>query len=279
MVPERDLHTRYVGWSGTQQPGCRTQEPEEMSAGTHYAPAVNGGGDSIYLEVFDLREKLIARLAIFEGMRPGEIFALRWKLVRDEIIRVEQRVYERLLDSPKNGKTREGAMSDGTVALLKQWVELARNPSSEGFVFPSENLSTPLSADNVWRRNMKPRLEEIGMEWATFQFLRKTNASLSKKEDINPKVAADQRGHGNGSRPGGLYNIRYGAEKNSSEKARGRRASKTATKAVGVRQSSKWSKRSNEESASFRKSLKDGAGDGFEPATFSLGKWAMFCFQ
>jgi len=30
-----------------------------------------------YLEVFDLREELISRLAIYEGMRPGEILALR----------------------------------------------------------------------------------------------------------------------------------------------------------------------------------------------------------
>jgi hypothetical protein len=111
---------------------------------------------------------------------------------------VEQRVYKRLLGTPKNDKTREGAMSDGTVVLLKEWADLAENPSPEGFVFPSENLSTPLSADNIWRRNMKPRLERIGLEWATFQILRKTNASLSKKEGIDPKVAADQRGHGIG---------------------------------------------------------------------------------
>jgi integrase len=32
-----------------------------------------------YLEVFALREELIARLAILEGLRPGEILALRWK--------------------------------------------------------------------------------------------------------------------------------------------------------------------------------------------------------
>ena len=89
-------------------------------------------------------------------------------------------------------------MSDGTVILLKRWKDLAQNPSPDGFVFPSENLSTPLSADSVWRRNMKPKLEKIGMEWATFQILRKTNASLSKKEGIDPKVAADQRGHGIG---------------------------------------------------------------------------------
>jgi hypothetical protein len=45
---------------------------------------------------------------------------------------------------------------------------------------------------------MKPKLEKIGLEWATFQVLRKTNASLSKKAGVDPKVASDQRGHGIG---------------------------------------------------------------------------------
>jgi integrase len=85
-----------------------------------------------YLEVFGLREKLIVRMAIFEGMRPGEILALRWKSVRDEMIRVEQRVYKRLFDTPKNGKARDGATSDGTLALLKQWAGLAQDPSPDG---------------------------------------------------------------------------------------------------------------------------------------------------
>jgi integrase len=151
-----------------------------------------------YLEVFGLREKLIARLAIFEGMRPGEILALRWKSVTGEIIRVEQRVYKRVLGMPKNGKTREGAMSNGTAELLKVWAGLARDPSPEGFVFPSENIFTPLSPDNLWRRSMYPKLQKIGLGWATFQVLRKTNASLSKKAGVDPKVAADQRGHGIG---------------------------------------------------------------------------------
>jgi integrase len=151
-----------------------------------------------YLEVFDLREKLIARLAIFEGMRPGEILALRWKSVADEVIRVVERVYKRKFNTPKNGKTREGAMSDGTLELLKEWAGLAQDPSPDGFVFPSEKLVTPLSLDNVWRRNMFPTLDKLGLGWATFQVLRKTNASLSKKAGVDPKVASDQRGHGLG---------------------------------------------------------------------------------
>ena len=151
-----------------------------------------------YLEVFDLRERLIARLAVFEGLRPGEIFAIRWKAVRNDAIRAERRVYKRIFDTPKNGKTREVAISDGTSELLKEWHDLAEDPSPEGFVFPSETLVTSLSADNLWRRTMKPRLAKVGLGWATFQVLRKTNASLSKKAGVDPKVASDQRGHGIG---------------------------------------------------------------------------------
>ena len=103
-----------------------------------------------------------------------------------------------MLNTPKNGKTREGAISDGTLELLKEWAEPAQDPSPDGFVFPSEKLVTPLSLDNLWRRNMFPTLDKIGLGWATFQVLRKTNASLSKKAGVDPKVASDQRGHGLG---------------------------------------------------------------------------------
>lgn len=151
-----------------------------------------------YLEAFELREKLIARLAIFEGLRPGEILALRWKSLAGDIVRVEERVYKRVLNTPKNGKAREGAISDGTLALIAEWAGLAQDRSPGGFAFPSEKLTTPLSLDNLWRRYMLPKLEVVGLEWATFQVLRKTNASLSKKAGVDPKVAADQRGHGLG---------------------------------------------------------------------------------
>ena len=36
------------------------------------------------------------------------------------------------------------------------------------------------------------------MAWANFQVLRRTHASLGHDAEIDPKVAADQRGHGIG---------------------------------------------------------------------------------
>ncbi|MDQ2841745.1 MAG: hypothetical protein M3Y72_12035 [Acidobacteriota bacterium] len=65
------------------------------------------------------------------------------------------------------------------------------------YLFPTER-NTPLSRDNIWSRQMRPKLETIGLEWATFQVLRRTNASLSRKAKIDDKVSADQRGHGPG---------------------------------------------------------------------------------
>ena len=151
-----------------------------------------------YLGVLELRERLIARFAIFEGMRPGEILALRWKSVADGRLQITERVYNRVLNTPKSGKVREGAISEGTMTLLQEWFPMALDPREEGFVFPSERVTTALSMDNLWKRSMHPKLEQIGLSWATFQVLRKTNASLSKKAGVDPKVASDQRGHGIG---------------------------------------------------------------------------------
>jgi integrase len=178
-------------------PAAELRIPRKCQPGRNLRPLTEEEVNT-YLEVLDLREKLIARFAIFEGMRPGEILALRWKSVAGETIRVAERVYKRVLNTPKNGKTREGAISDGTLALLKEWAGLAQDPSSDGFVFSSETVTTPLSLDNLWRRYMFPKLDKIGLGWATFQVLRKTNASLSKKAGVDPKVASDQRGHGLG---------------------------------------------------------------------------------
>ncbi len=68
----------------------------------------------------------------------------------------------------------------------------------EAWVFASENPAAPLWRDNLWYRHMKPRLDKVGLGWANFQVMRRTHASLGHEAGIDPKVAADQRGHGIG---------------------------------------------------------------------------------
>ena len=61
-------------------------------------------------------------------------------------------------------------------------------------MFPSER-GTYLSRDNFLRRNIQCKLDDIGLGWVNFRVLRRTQASLGHKEGVDPKVAADQRGH------------------------------------------------------------------------------------
>ena len=57
---------------------------------------------------------------------------------------------------------------------------------------------TPLGCCFTWRGLLAPRLTTIQLEWATFQIMRRTHASVSRQAGIDPKLVADQLGHGLG---------------------------------------------------------------------------------
>jgi len=153
-----------------------------------------------YIKALDQRERVIAHLALFAGMRPGEILALQRRHVSGDCrrVRIEQRIYRGDIDTPKtNSSARTVAIPPKTAMQLIGWMDLvAEHP--EAWVFASENPTTPMWRDNVWRRHMQPKLEAAGLGWASFQVLRRTHASLGHDAGIDPKVAADQRGHGIG---------------------------------------------------------------------------------
>jgi integrase len=147
------------------------------------------------LSVFDLRERVIFLLAVLAGMRPGEILALRWGKVDPQMIEIVQRVYRGLPDDPKTERgKRQAALPPDLAQDLSAWREISADTAPDALVFPSER-GTYLSRDNFLRRNIQSKLEEIGLGWVNFQVLRRTQASLGHKEGVDPKVAADQRGH------------------------------------------------------------------------------------
>lgn len=154
------------------------------------------------LQALSLRERLVFRMAVFNGMRPGEILAIRLGAIGEHSIHVDQRVYRGNFDTPKGRKgkrtARVVALSPQTLADLREWRELLPEVMPTAFLFPSERMTTPITRDNLWRRCIQPQLEKVELEWATFQVMRRTNASLSRKAKVDDKVAADQRGHGLG---------------------------------------------------------------------------------
>ena len=139
------------------------------------------------------RERLIAKLAILAGMRPGEIFGLRWNLLTSECADIRQRVYRRLVDTPKTEQSfRKAALADGLVAEVEAWRSLAIDPT--GWVFPSE-ANTPLSKDNIWRRNFLEKLKAVGLEWCNFQVMRRTHTTIMRQMGADPHQVAAQLGH------------------------------------------------------------------------------------
>jgi integrase len=146
--------------------------------------------------VLETRERLIVKLAILAGMRPGEIFGLTWERLQGRFAEIRQRVYRGKVDTPKTANSiRKVALPDGLLSDIDSWRELSLDTDPEAWVFPSEALNTPLSKDNCWRRRIGPKLKEAGLGWATFQVMRRTHSSLMNDLKVDPKVVADQLGH------------------------------------------------------------------------------------
>jgi len=106
--------------------------------------------------------KMLFALAMFTGLRQGELLGLRWSSIDFErgIIVAREQFTNGAWDTPKNGKTRQVPFDNQTSDWLKKW--RARCPRGE-LVFPSDNGS-PLDAKNMCNRDWRPALEYSGIK-------------------------------------------------------------------------------------------------------------------
>src|SRR5579872_3926089 len=110
--------------------------------------AMNMKEVQICFGALDQRERLIAKLAIIAGMRPGEIFALTWGRLTATYADIRQRVYRGMIDTPKTDQSlRKAALSEGLLAEIENWRMMAVTSRDDAWVFPSERM-TPLGKDN-----------------------------------------------------------------------------------------------------------------------------------
>ena len=65
----------------------------------------------------------------------------------------------------------------------------------EAYVFAGET-GQPLWRSSLLEDHIRAKLEPIGLGWVNFQVMRRTHASLSHEDKVDPQVSADQRGHG-----------------------------------------------------------------------------------
>jgi len=77
---------------------------------------------------------------------------------------------------------------------MEAWRAVSAVTRSDAWVFPSERL-TPISKDNCWNRNIKPKLDKVGIGWANFLVMRRTHSTLMRDLGVDGKLVADQCGH------------------------------------------------------------------------------------
>jgi integrase len=149
-----------------------TREPEKPVLAKDQARAL--------LDALSFRDRLMAMIAAFCAMRPGEIFGLRWSSWRGDHLQIEGTAWRGVL-RPGKAKTKGSKASivlpDVLIPALKMWREHSGNPPADALIFASEH-KTPMRPENWLRRRIKPIAARLGITVpVNFQVLRRTFAT------------------------------------------------------------------------------------------------------
>ncbi len=146
--------------------------------------------------VLEPRERLILRLAVCEGMRPGEITGLQIGDIQDGVVHIQRRIYRGVVDTPKSRRSRRMVpLTEGTVALLAEYMDMMTGHPADAWLFPSENITTPLNYNSVYRRRIQKALQGIGLGHVNFQILRRSWVTELGEVEKDSRVRASLAGH------------------------------------------------------------------------------------
>ena len=137
------------------------------------------------------------KLIVLAGMRVSEVFGLRRGRLHDDYVEIVERVCRRDIDRPKTPKSeRQAALSAAVQEDLRLWLALMPQTGAEGWLFPSEKVKTAIGSDNLMARYLRPELKKVGLGWVDYRTMRRTHSSLMKQLKVDPKLVADEQGHG-----------------------------------------------------------------------------------
>ena len=149
------------------------------------------------LTVLDEPARTIALLATLTGLRIGEILALRWGRVDLEAgtLRVEETCYRGHFGTPKTrASRREVPLPDGLTHTLLARRSRSFNTSPEELVFATRK-GTPLSANNLHKRQLRPACQQAGIKPVGWHTLRHTHTTLQHRYGTPLRVTQALLGH------------------------------------------------------------------------------------
>jgi integrase len=152
----------------------------------------------IVLGKLPFRERLIFRMSLVLGLRPGELFALRWDDINGYSLRLDEstvdgKVYRRLKTEKSRGFVALPASLRGGLA---GWKTIQQPETEEEFIFPNANGGV-LRLDNYRADVLRPALARIaaetGIEGIDFRACRRTCATHMSKHGGIKEVQAHLR--------------------------------------------------------------------------------------
>ena len=129
------------------------------------------------------RDRLLLLLEMTEALRPGELFALRWRSFDSHnTLSINETVFRRQIRSfgktPKSlGKVH---LPDGLAAELLTWKAECPDPRPNAFIFSAENGGV-MDIGNFRNRVFQPIADELKLPKLNFQVLRRSMATQAQR--------------------------------------------------------------------------------------------------
>lgn len=153
----------------------------------------------VFLDLVTPRHRLLFEVLAVTGLRISELIALEWRHLHLDgsgpHLKVRRARVKGRLEPPKSRHGRRDLpLEPALVSALRTARREAENAADDGLVFPSL-AGTPINADNLRARHLKPVAEEVGASWAGFHTFRHTCASLLFERGANIKQVQRWLGH------------------------------------------------------------------------------------
>lgn len=151
------------------------------------------------LEIAPDDYKLLIETLASTGLRISEAIALQRRDIQlDELrpyLRVRRAIVRGRIEPPKSKHGRRKIpLSRPLAAKLTAHMDAVLDRTDTAWVFASQ-IGTPLDADNLRSRLIKPLMREIGAPWAAWHTLRHTYASLQLARGANVVQLSRALGH------------------------------------------------------------------------------------
>lgn len=133
------------------------------------------------------RDRLIVRMFLVLGLRPGEMFALRWNDKLENSLRIDSSIVDGIeVETKTEGSDAFVWLPASIETELEFWRSGAKDATPEAFIFPSSR-DTAIGTNNFLFRVLKTAGKEAGIN-VTHQMLRRTcstyMAQLTTVKDV-----------------------------------------------------------------------------------------------